>query len=111
MMKTEQIRKYFIDGEGLPIISADDLVDALFDGEIKILESIPYSTEPDYLEYNELSDKVQHALETVYSKKEAIRILDRMGELRALRTECDYRFCFKEGIKIGFVMCQLTKES
>ena len=109
-MRKEKIVEYLTQTNGSSIATAEDLVNALFYGEIKIFEDVPPYSKNFNEEYDQLSKLIIEALEMKYTKSETIQIIDRLNEIRALQVENQYKHCFQEGLKIGLVLGQIPDE-
>ena len=109
-MNREKIANILSQTDGLTITNAEELIEALFFGDINIFERVPYYPEPDRTESKKLEDLLLDALTEKYSKKEAIEIFDRIGEIKARQAELSYKHCFQEGLKIGFALSEFMKE-
>ena len=109
-MNREKITNILSKTDGLTITNPEELIEALFFGDINIFERVPYYPEPDRTESKKLEDLLLDALTEKYSKKEAIEIFDRIGEIRARQAEQSYKHCFQEGLKIGFTLSEFMKE-
>ena len=109
-MNREKIANLFSQIDGLSITNPNELIDALFFGDINIFEGVPYYPESDRIQSKNLEDLLMNALLEKYSKKEAIEIFDSIGEIRARQAELSYKHCFQEGLKIGFALSEFMKE-
>ena len=109
-MRKEKIQEYLLETIGLELSSPDDLVNALFYGEVNIFENVPVYPDAYQEEYRKLSKQIEDTLLEKYPKTEALEMIDRLNEIRALQIEGQFKHCFREGIKIGFTMAQLMKE-
>lgn len=108
-MNKKQIIQILSKTDGLPISTPDELVEQLFYGEIRVFEQVPCISSKNDDEYRELEKIVLGALTKHLSKKQGIEILDRLNEIRAEEAELSYKYCFTEGLKIGFTMSELSK--
>jgi len=88
----------------------DDLFDGLYYGRLALCDNIPVDhTEcPDEIEAYKL---MRIALEEKYGKKEAVRIENLISEKHVRTSEFEYRWFFKEGIKVGFAVHEILQES
>ena len=61
-MNREKIANILSQTDGLTITNAEELIEALFFGDINIFEKVPYYPEPDRTESKKLEDLLMNAL-------------------------------------------------
>ena len=110
-MNKQKIMQLLSQTNGLTITTADELIEALYYGDVNIFENLPYYSNPDDSEEKELDKLVLDALTEKHTIKGALKILDRQGEIRSYQEELTYKHCFREGIKIGLAMAEFFKET